>query len=218
MLGILATILVAWGSALWSPVFSTIQSRTGFGVPHEVRSKVPKEWVGPSAGSSSHTEVLYDCNQGGGLTIWICAVEDTSPFAMTMPSRDLQDVRAGWPFDALGCVIICDLSAATGQVSKDGVRAPQWLSPRERFSNVLLRLSSTGSGPDCFIPLQPIFLGFIANTLIYGLAALAAILAPGLLLGQVRVWRGRCPHCGYDRRGLVGGAKCPECGTPPACG
>jgi hypothetical protein len=28
---------------------------------------------------------------------------------------------------------------------------------------------------------------------------------------------GRCVSCGYDRRGLVGGAdaKCPECGTPP---
>jgi len=26
---------------------------------------------------------------------------------------------------------------------------------------------------------------------------------------------GRCPKCGYDRRGLAADAKCPECGTVP---
>ncbi len=28
-----------------------------------------------------------------------------------------------------------------------------------------------------------------------------------------RVWRGACPNCGYDTRGLGAGACCPECGT-----
>lgn len=33
---------------------------------------------------------------------------------------------------------------------------------------------------------------------------------------RVRFGRGgRCPLCGYDRRGLLEGAECPECGTTP---
>jgi hypothetical protein len=31
----------------------------------------------------------------------------------------------------------------------------------------------------------------------------------------IRRRRGRCTTCGYDRRGLAAGAKCPECGTVP---
>jgi hypothetical protein len=31
-----------------------------------------------------------------------------------------------------------------------------------------------------------------------------------------RARAGRCPKCGYDRRGLAADAKCPECGTVPA--
>jgi hypothetical protein len=34
--------------------------------------------------------------------------------------------------------------------------------------------------------------------------------------GRQRTRAGACRSCGYDRRGLVGGAKCPECGTLPA--
>ncbi|HYE63347.1 MAG TPA: hypothetical protein VD997_15250 [Phycisphaerales bacterium] len=36
-------------------------------------------------------------------------------------------------------------------------------------------------------------------------------------LAQVRKAEGRCPSCGYDRRGLSPSVACPECGrAPPA--
>jgi hypothetical protein len=56
-------------------------------------------------------------------------------------------------------------------------------------------------------------------------AVYPALLAslPAALLWYVdrrRFGPGRCTKCGYDRRGLVGGAdaKCPECGTVPTRG
>lgn len=35
------------------------------------------------------------------------------------------------------------------------------------------------------------------------------------LRARSRVRAGRCPSCGYDRRGLVGDVVCPECGRRP---
>lgn len=33
--------------------------------------------------------------------------------------------------------------------------------------------------------------------------------------GRARAVAGRCPTCGYDRRGLAADAACPECGSKP---
>jgi hypothetical protein len=51
------------------------------------------------------------------------------------------------------------------------------------------------------------------------LLVLTATPAVVLWWPQVRAVRrrlaGRCPKCGYDRRGIAADAKCPECGTVP---
>ncbi len=65
-----------------------------------------------------------------------------------------------------------------------------------------------------FIPLRPIWPGFVANTVLYG--ALLWLAIPGLLVLRrlVRVRRGRCPGCGYP---CSESAVCSECGRmlPP---
>jgi len=84
-------------------------------------------------------------------------------------------------------------------------------SPRREWYWRLRPASSfDGNLPRSIIPV-----GFTLNTL----------LAAGVLMGVVETiaWarrrggrrRGRCPACGYDRRGLAGGdaAACPECGA-----
>jgi hypothetical protein len=68
------------------------------------------------------------------------------------------------------------------------------------------------------LPTRPLWSGLRAEA-----GATAAVLAPAWVMALtsirvVRRWRGSCPACGYDRRGLPADAKCPECGTAPARG
>lgn len=65
------------------------------------------------------------------------------------------------------------------------------------------------------LPYRPLWGGLAANALVHAAAwvALFSILAG--LRGWRRARRGLCGVCSYDRRGLAGGAPCPECGTAP---
>jgi hypothetical protein len=73
-----------------------------------------------------------------------------------------------------------------------------------------LRLPATG------LPWKPLWLPFLANSLILGVPLTLA----GFGVSRAARWgfakfRGRCdtcPTCGYPRKGLARGAACPECG------
>lgn len=61
------------------------------------------------------------------------------------------------------------------------------------------------------LPLSPLPLGFIANTLIFGLLVYISSYSPGVVVRCTRSLRNRCPKCGYTLAGLTE-ARCPECG------
>jgi hypothetical protein len=61
-------------------------------------------------------------------------------------------------------------------------------------------------------PLAPIWSGFAVNTLSYAIVLWLLIAGPFVLRGLIRRRRGCCPKCGYDLRGALPGASCPECG------
>ncbi len=64
------------------------------------------------------------------------------------------------------------------------------------------------------IPVRPIPLGFVANSLVHSVPFFAlAILLPASRR-SVRRKRGLCTRCKYDRAGLPDDAPCPECETP----
>jgi len=68
-----------------------------------------------------------------------------------------------------------------------------------------------GTGPTWrALPLQPLWLGLAANTLIYLCVLAAAVAGVRTALRRRRTSRGRCPHCGYP---LVSPGRCPECGA-----
>jgi len=68
------------------------------------------------------------------------------------------------------------------------------------------------------LPLRPLWPGFIVNTLFYAIILWLLIPGPFVLRRVIRVKRGRCPQCGYDLRGQLPGAGCPECGWMRASG
>jgi hypothetical protein len=71
------------------------------------------------------------------------------------------------------------------------------------------------------IPLIPMPLGFIVNTLCLAPVALLLVEAGGRARRRLRrriIPHPACSSCGYNLTGLDDGASCPECGTANAAG
>jgi len=70
--------------------------------------------------------------------------------------------------------------------------------------------------PATGLPWKPLWLPFLANSLILGvpltLAGFGVSRAARAGLAKFRGQSDRCPRCGYPRKGLARGAACPECG------
>ena len=66
------------------------------------------------------------------------------------------------------------------------------------------------------LPLRPILIGFVVNSLLYATCLWLMISVPLDVRHMIRRKRGRCIKCGYDLRGASGGGceGCPECGVP----
>lgn len=110
----------------------------------------------------------------------------------------------GWPFFSMRSVLLCESPGAPIE--------PHW-SFRVR--------DAVGPGPtrnnrqdpaDGTVPLQPIPAGFAANTALFAACWYVLTMAPS----DFRRWRRArahlCPACGYARAGLPPHANCPECG------
>jgi hypothetical protein len=63
------------------------------------------------------------------------------------------------------------------------------------------------------LPLIPRWGGLVANTAFFAFIWMSLLMLPRLARTVEWWWKRRCSVCGYDRRGLVRGAPCPECGN-----
>lgn len=111
--------------------------------------------------------------------------------------------RSGWPMRSLQHVQMFDL--------RNPGRIITVISPRSFAgwrSGIDLGLTRFG--------LFPVWPGFVVNSLLF--AASIALVGWTLvtLRAALRMQRGQCTWCKYDRRGLAAGAPCPECGGLPA--
>jgi len=129
-----------------------------------------------------------------------------------------EEVRAyGWP---IRCLVVrgwredleWDDPAGSAQLDtnkwwSDGLCA---IPPLRHPEGAQLALPATG------LPWKPLWLPFLANSLILGvpltLAGVGVSRAARAGLAKFRGRGDRCPRCGYSRKGLARGAACPECG------
>ena len=129
-----------------------------------------------------------------------------------------EEVRAyGWPFR---CLVVRgwredlewhDLdwfeAGVTNKWWSDGLLAAP---PLHWAEGAQLELPATG------LPWKPLWLPFLANSLILGVPlTLAGFGVSRAARAGLAKFRGRgdsCPRCGYPRKGLARGAACPECG------
>lgn len=158
------------------------------------------DWPSTGAGLRWQTEVPADWpaprfvskGEGFGKNVETCGGSSSQGLTIRAFVTD-----TGWPARAMRATVVYDEHRRYRMSGID-------LRPPDRFD------------PETLLPTRIVPLGFALNTL----------LAAGVLLGVVegvafaRLWvsrrvrraSGRCPSCGYDRRGLAADAACPECG------
>ncbi len=137
-------------------------------------------------------------------------LRDTPEAQRDSEFRRVKDEYAfGWPGLALGYRFESDMP---GKQTRNSVIVYQYDPSLERYVGALhigssLPLTSwTG-----YLPLQVVWRGFVADSLLYAVGWFVPIGGIALARLGLRRYRGKCLKCGYDLRGNSGGG-CPECG------
>jgi len=129
------------------------------------------------------------------------------------PAEEFCAVETGWP---LRCLHGHQWSIARGNPTQDLSEHNRPLASGAIVTDINpLVPPGRGRPPrQRLLPLHPVPLAFLANTLLY--AALLWLLIPGPLALRriIRRRRGQCIQCAYDLRGApADSAQCPECGA-----
>jgi hypothetical protein len=220
VLGAIFNVAIAWAvTALtaWPGEFDSIEEDE-----RAIRwpAEVPERW--PPA-----DDVIRYRSFGWNLDrcVAIAGAEDDEGQTDVPVQYMIETVRVGWPVRALRWERWVN-GEPTQPVSGGGAGAAG-ASPSGRAdkaipgawrSGIPLRFDVLGFNPDDGkrLPFCPIWVGFITNTLLYAIGLLLLVWIPRAVRALIRIFRGRCPQCGYDLRGRLEGG-CPECGwnRPP---
>ena len=139
------------------------------------------------------------------------------------PKRTIRDpnVRrvefaAGWPFRALLCWR--DIEAIPGGIDGQGIPQTHTFNDLGIAWGIDTRSAPRdmwGDHGDGILPLRPIWIGFVLNTLLFALLWWAATRSIRRLRRWDRTRRRLCEACAYDLSGTAH-ERCPECGEPCA--
>jgi len=199
LLGAIVNVAVAWGCQYRHEWFTWGEE---WHLEPALAEELLLKWGGGLA-ADEHLEV--DCDRSLGCTGIHIAGEPPSEVDVSW-CEYFSIWRAGWPLRSL----------EGAEYGEEGVRGDEWVQPR-----IIMLWSPFGLEEDwpfrvpTYLPLQPIWSGFLINTILYAALLWLLIAGPFVLRRLIRLKRGRCPKCGYDLRGQppeVGAAGCPECG------
>jgi hypothetical protein len=212
LLGASVNVLVAWGAVLWTkPVDDAFILSTAFSThPAIMRPATAAERTKLIDRVLNRQPKAPDISgnvERGGVSWCMTDVEgfrDVPRGGRTQSWIDYPIVRvsAGWPFRSLDHWRMRHQNASFRQFdSNEGIRihstsgASWWLRQRRTW-----------------LPLHPIWPGFLAGTTFYAAIFWTGSLATNRMRRRRR--KGCCAACGYDQRGRSPNANvCPECGT-----
>lgn len=192
LVGILTTLMLAWIATACQPLPPELHQ----GAAMEWPSSVPESWP---------DRPLFEFRRIGRIVEWhychAMRYGDTEPMRL-----QCWEFSAGWPFRALSATLI-------GEVPRDS--DPQGVVDQSgRSLRTGIGVVTIGSGPSTDkrpVPIRPIWLGLVANTVLTGAAF---FLMFGLSIYFVRNRRRRnmkCWRCGYVQ--VSPNTRCSECGA-----
>lgn len=106
-------------------------------------------------------------------------------------------VAYGWPMPAMRYAYDC---------------GPRWVRGYQAAGAIEPAWEATLFGTTYPLPTHIYAAGFAINAILFAAASAVLCTLPLVIRPIIRARKGRCPHCGYDRRGIAVGAVCPECG------
>lgn len=184
--GAAITVAVAWGCAAWSPLGG--QPNLSDGTVNTWPMSVPADWPNAPAG------------QNREQSIGIVALD--SPAAGEHLDSYWQTVwRAGWPMFAL--------AGAANTVDRMEAGTISALPTPEFVAAIELPFSDWTVSEQRALPLMPMPIGFIVDTLFWGAIVAGAMAIFHWHRARRRIARDLCPRCGYA---LASALRCAECG------
>lgn len=191
LLAVIVNIAVAWGCVCWSPVQRAEEAVVG-----DWPAPAPSHWTG---------EVWSWPQSGFGLTADGGEISGGT-------KKQQWALIAGWPFR---CLFYeqhrTALNASWASVApfapptswREGLTIPQWIPWCSRERPGWANLNAI---PEvCYLPVRPLWNGFVGNLLFYTVLLWSLSLAAGALSRLWRRHRRLCELCGYPR------------GTSPVC-